>query len=266
MGKSCTHARRATCGSECAVADQEVAVGVPAALGVGRFVWLDGPDGVLDAGAWRKYAKRVRLGQHISRVRSEHRVKHMDEVKPTRVSDEVVADRTGKEFDDWAKLLDEAGAAEWTHSARAAWLADQHDLDRWWCQHVTVAYEQARGLRVPGQRGDGTFSATVTRTVARLGRRCGGAGPAGARRAARAAAHHLEPPSQAPERPMASPGRLDTRGGSQPERRCAHGPGAGTADQFGRDPRSQGSAPRAARHTGAPARLTIPPPGNIFNE
>ena len=89
----------------------------------------------------------------------------MDEVKPTKISDEIVADRTGKGFDDWAKLLDEAGAAKWTHSARAAWLADHADLDGWWCQHVTVAYEQARGLRVPGQRGDGTFSATVTRTV-----------------------------------------------------------------------------------------------------
>ena len=39
-------------------------------------------------------------------------------------------------------------------------------MDAWWSQHVTVAYEQARGIREPGQRQDGSFEASVSRTVA----------------------------------------------------------------------------------------------------
>ena len=88
----------------------------------------------------------------------------MDEVKGIQAPEKTVRLRTGRSFEEWATLLDDAGAVVWTHTAMARWLADQHGMDGWWCQHVVVAYEQSRGLRQPGQRADGSFSATVSRT------------------------------------------------------------------------------------------------------
>jgi hypothetical protein len=42
----------------------------------------------------------------------------------------------------------------------------EQGVDPWWAQGVTVGYEQARGIRSPGQRQDGTFEVSVTRTIA----------------------------------------------------------------------------------------------------
>ena len=35
----------------------------------------------------------------------------------------------------------------------------------WWAQSITVRYEQARGMRLPGQQPDGTFSVAVSRSL-----------------------------------------------------------------------------------------------------
>lgn len=82
------------------------------------------------------------------------------------VGDERVRAATGRRREEWFTLLDEAGAATWGHTRIAAWLAAAHEVDPWWCQNVTVVYEQARGLRVPGQKSDGTFTASATKTLA----------------------------------------------------------------------------------------------------
>ena len=58
-----------------------------------------------------------------------------------------------------------AGATELGHSKIARWLVEEHRVDGWWAQGITVSYEQARGLRAPGQRADGTFEASVTKTL-----------------------------------------------------------------------------------------------------
>jgi uncharacterized protein YndB with AHSA1/START domain len=42
----------------------------------------------------------------------------------------------------------------------------EHDLSRWWAQKLIVEYEQARGLRPPGVRPDGTFEVSASKTVA----------------------------------------------------------------------------------------------------
>jgi hypothetical protein len=42
----------------------------------------------------------------------------------------------------------------------------QHALTRWWAQKLIVEYEQARGLRPPGVRPDGTFEVSATKTMA----------------------------------------------------------------------------------------------------
>lgn len=82
-----------------------------------------------------------------------------------RISDEALARRTGRSWQEWFDLLDAWGATERTHPEIAAWLVEEQGVDGWWAQTVTVGYEQARGMRVPGQTSDGTFSASVSKTV-----------------------------------------------------------------------------------------------------
>jgi hypothetical protein len=82
------------------------------------------------------------------------------------VGDDAVRQATGRDRAEWFALLDEAGAATWKHKDIASWLVAEHGVDGWWAQGITVGYEQARGIRRPGQRQDGTFEASVSRTVA----------------------------------------------------------------------------------------------------
>ncbi len=80
-------------------------------------------------------------------------------------TDESVRNRTGRGWDDWFALLDEWDAATRKHPEIARWLVAEHGVDGWWAQNITVGYEQARGIRAVGQRGDGSYSATASKTV-----------------------------------------------------------------------------------------------------
>lgn len=73
---------------------------------------------------------------------------------------------TGRDRDEWFALLDEWGAKGRPFREIADWLTGEHDLTKWWAQKLIVEYEQARGLRPPGVRPDGTFEVTASRTVA----------------------------------------------------------------------------------------------------
>jgi len=84
--------------------------------------------------------------------------------KPS-VSEEAVREATGRGWEEWFAILDRGGAVERPHSEIARWLADEHRVDGWWAQSVTVMYEQARGLRAPGQRPDG-WEVSASKTVA----------------------------------------------------------------------------------------------------
>jgi hypothetical protein len=81
-----------------------------------------------------------------------------------RVSDAKLTEATGRDYDSWFALLDAWAATARTHTEIAAWLVREHEVDGWWAQTVTVAYEQERGLRVPGQKKDG-FAASASKTV-----------------------------------------------------------------------------------------------------
>lgn len=73
---------------------------------------------------------------------------------------------TGRTWEQWFELLDAAGAAQWKHPQIAAWLRETHAVPAWWCQTVTVGFEQARGMRLPGQRADGSFEVGASKTIA----------------------------------------------------------------------------------------------------
>lgn len=83
-----------------------------------------------------------------------------------RISAALLRERTGDEWDEWFARLDAWGAVDRTHTETAAWLTTAHEVPGWWAQTITVGYEQARGLRAPGQRRGGGFGATGSRTVA----------------------------------------------------------------------------------------------------
>jgi hypothetical protein len=83
-----------------------------------------------------------------------------------RTSNEAVERATGRDYGGWFGLLDAWGAAEHKHGEIAAWLTDEHGMDGWWAQTVTVEFERARGLRAPGGGRDGLFSASASKTVA----------------------------------------------------------------------------------------------------
>ena len=81
------------------------------------------------------------------------------------VGDDAMTAATGHPRTHWFTLLDEQGATAWRHRDIAAWLVGTHGVDAWWAQGITVGYEQERGIRVPGQRQDGSFEASTSRTL-----------------------------------------------------------------------------------------------------
>lgn len=79
---------------------------------------------------------------------------------------EAMRAATGRTHEEWRDLLEAAGAKAWTHKATAEWLVAEHGVDGWWAQGITVDFEQDRKGRLPGQRADGTFAVSKTRTIA----------------------------------------------------------------------------------------------------
>ncbi|SHI38495.1 protein of unknown function [Nocardiopsis flavescens] len=81
-----------------------------------------------------------------------------------RVSSDAVRERTGHGYDTWFARLDAWGATARSHREIAAHLVQEHGVGGWWAQSLTVAYEQERGMRVPGRRADG-YTASASKTV-----------------------------------------------------------------------------------------------------
>ncbi|NIJ04906.1 hypothetical protein [Frigoribacterium faeni] len=84
--------------------------------------------------------------------------------RPT-ISDARLASGTGRSSEQWFALLDGADATRLSHTQIARILVDEHEVPGWWAQSITVRYEQARGMRLPGQQADGTFSVSVSRSL-----------------------------------------------------------------------------------------------------
>jgi len=83
---------------------------------------------------------------------------------PPPVSDEAVRKATGRGWDEWFAILDDAGAAGWKHPDIARWIVAEHGISGWWAQSVTVGFERASGLRAEHERPSG-FSLSATKTV-----------------------------------------------------------------------------------------------------
>lgn len=89
---------------------------------------------------------------------------------PPRVADPgmteaAIAAGSGEGWDNWFRLLDAWGATERSHTDIARFVRDEHGVDGWWAQAVTVGYERARGMRARHQTTRG-FEVSVSKTIA----------------------------------------------------------------------------------------------------
>ena len=90
----------------------------------------------------------------------------VDYAKLAGRSDAVLKQRTGCTWERWVKALDRAKADTWTHGEIAKYVHEKYKIPGWWAQTVTVGYERIKGRRAIGQRQDGTFEASKSRTFA----------------------------------------------------------------------------------------------------
>lgn len=102
----------------------------------------------------------------MSEVWRERKVKQETErTKSGGIGDAAVRARTGRDWAEWFKILDVAGARKMSHREIVAALAKKHPkLGPWWQQMVTVSYERARGLREKHQKPEG-YEISVSRTI-----------------------------------------------------------------------------------------------------
>jgi uncharacterized protein YndB with AHSA1/START domain len=80
-------------------------------------------------------------------------------------SETKLIEATGRSWEEWFGLLDDWGAKDRPHKHNARWLVAEHGVPGWWSQAITVGYERARGLRMPGQMRDG-WSVGASKTIA----------------------------------------------------------------------------------------------------
>ncbi len=76
---------------------------------------------------------------------------------------------TSRTWDEWLRFMEGIGARDLDHEAIALRVYEELcgtiESVGWWTQSVTVAYEQHIGRRIPGQRSDGTFQMSVSRST-----------------------------------------------------------------------------------------------------
>jgi len=80
------------------------------------------------------------------------------------MSDAVISEKTGRGWEEWVRVLDGHAADRMEHSKIARLVSGTYNVRPWWTQAVTVGYERIKGLRALGQRRNGSFEASKSRT------------------------------------------------------------------------------------------------------
>ena len=73
--------------------------------------------------------------------------------------------RTGHGWQHWFAALDRFDAKAKGHTASARHVAEDHGVDGWYAQQITVEYERARGLRAANQRMSGSYEVSVSKVL-----------------------------------------------------------------------------------------------------
>jgi hypothetical protein len=87
-----------------------------------------------------------------------------DYAKLAGMGDDKLKEKTGCTWERWVRALDQHGAAEMSHREIAELVSKKYKVPDWWTQTVTVGYERIKGLRARGQRRDGSYEASKSRT------------------------------------------------------------------------------------------------------
>lgn len=83
-----------------------------------------------------------------------------------QMSDAAIREKTGRTWPEWREVLDAWGAAGKPHDEIARYVNEELGIDGWWAQSVTVGYERMIGRRAVGQKADGLYAASASKTVA----------------------------------------------------------------------------------------------------
>jgi len=97
-------------------------------------------------------------------LQKQQETRPADYAKLAGMSDASVKATTGCTWVRWVKALDRVQAHTWPHRRIAEYVHAKYKVAGWWAQTVTVGYERIKGLRAIGQRRDGGFEATKSRT------------------------------------------------------------------------------------------------------
>jgi hypothetical protein len=103
-------------------------------------------------------ARRVLLEQAATRA-------GRDWASEPEQSDDVIRANTGRGWDEWRRIIDAWPGHADGHAAVASWLVEEHGVEGWWAQTLTVGWERITGRRLPHQVADGTFTANRSKTV-----------------------------------------------------------------------------------------------------
>jgi hypothetical protein len=109
-------------------------------------------------------AARARLRQQKPSVAATPKVSPADYETLAGKSDAILKEKTGCTWERWVKALDRAKAYTWPHREIARYIQEKYKTPGWWAQTVTVGYERIKGLRAVGQRRDGSFEASKSKT------------------------------------------------------------------------------------------------------
>ena len=77
-------------------------------------------------------------------------------------SDDTIAARTGRSWQEWVRVLDADRAATLPHRDIAALVHEKHRVPDWWAQTLTVGYERIKGLRERGRRRGGAYRGLIS--------------------------------------------------------------------------------------------------------
>ncbi len=82
---------------------------------------------------------------------------------------DAIEQKTSTSWEGWLDYLKSIDAENLPHKDIAdhvrSKLASSLENAGWWAQSITVAYEQHIGRRNPGQRSDGSYEATASKTI-----------------------------------------------------------------------------------------------------
>lgn len=82
------------------------------------------------------------------------------------MSDQTLKEKTGCNWERWVHMLDYHGAEDMRHGEIATLVRQKYKIDSWWSQMVTVGYERIKRRRALGQRLDGSYEASKSKTYA----------------------------------------------------------------------------------------------------